>query len=478
VDVCATDVLACARITEKPARKALKRLGTAVVVALAAVVFFLPPPAGYSDQTMHAGALCILVIGLWALAALPEHLVALLFFLLAMVLAIAPANVVFSGFASGTLWLVLGGLIIAEAVNQTGLGVRLARFLIGRHSLSYRALIAAVVLVCSMMCVVMPATISRILLLLPIMAAVAHRLGLRPGTVGYEGVALAVIMTNYQIGTVFLPANAPNLVLAGAAETLYGLTFIYGEWLLLQLPVMGILKALLVIALIWILFPDETRAEDSAEAPAPMNGEEKRLTAILLVAVALWATDFVHDVHPGWIGLGAGLATLMPRIGVMPVSSFTDRVKLVPFFYIASILGLGAMMVETGLSRALGDALQAGLQLQPGADAKNFAILTALSTLTGAIVTNVAQPALLAPLASHFAEAAGWPLKAALMTIVLGFTTAIFPFQVPPMLVGVQVAGLKLRRVLRITVPVAVASLVVLLPINYMWWRAVGYFTR
>jgi anion transporter len=448
------------------------------VVAVAAVVFFLPPPAGYTPQTMHAGGLCLLVIGLWALAALPEHIVALLFFLLAMLFAIAPPQVVFSGFASGTLWLVLGGLILAEAVNQTGLGVRLARVLTGDRTLSYRALIATVVLVCSLMCIVMPATVSRILLLLPIMAAVAHRLGLKPGSVGYDGVALAVIMTNYQVGTAFLPANAPNLVLAGAAETLYGITFIYGEWLLVQLPVMGILKALLIIVLVWLLFPDETNATVAREPHSRMSGDEKRLTVILLAAVILWATDFAHGVHPGWIGLGAGIATLMPYVGVMPVASFSERVKLIPFFYIASILGLGAVMVETGLSRALGDVLQATLRLEPGRDAMNFGILTLLSTLTGGFVTNVAQPALLAPLASHFADATGWPLKAALMTIVLGFTTAVFPFQVPPMLVGVRVADLKMRRVLRITIPVALLSLTVLLPINYWWWRAIGYFNN
>lgn len=452
------------------------KFGTALVVMMAAVVFFLPPPASYTAQTMHAGALCLLVIGLWAMGALPEHIVALIFFLLAMLFAIAPPAVVFSGFASGTLWLVLGGLILAEAVNHTGLGVRFARVLIGRHALSYRALIAAVVLVCSLMCVVMPATVSRILLLLPIMAAVAHRLGLNAGSAGYDGVALAVIMTNYQVGTAFLPANAPNLVLAGAAETLYGLTFIYGEWLLVQLPVMGVMKAFLIIGLIWMLFPDETQAVETPQVQAPMSGSEKRLTIILLIAVVLWTTDFLHGIHPGWIGLAAGLATLMPAIGVMPVASFTERVKLTPFFYIAAILGLGALMVESGLSRGLGEALQSGLQLKTGQDAVNFGILALLSTATGAVVTNVAQPALLAPLASHFAEATGWPLKAALMTVALGFTTAIFPFQVPPMLVGVQVAGLKLRRVLRLTVPIAALSLLVLLPINYFWWRAIGYF--
>jgi anion transporter len=425
---------------------------------------------------MHAGALSLLVVGLWALGALPEHIVGFLFFLLAMVFAIAPAAVVFSGFASGTLWLVLGGLIVAEAVGSTGLGLRFARLLIGRRTLTYRALIAAVVIVSFAMCIVMPATISRILLLLPIMGALAQRLGLARGSRGYAGVALAVIMTNYQVGTAFLPANAPNLVLAGAAETLYKTTFIYGEWLLVQLPVLGVLKAVTITLLLWWLFPDKTRAAPAGDDDVPMSAEEKRLTVILAVAVLLWATDFAHGVHPGWVGLGAGLVTLMPRIGVMPVSSFTERVKLSPFFYIAAILGLGAIMVETGLSRGLGEALQRGLRIERGHDAANFAVLVLLATAAGTAVTNVAQPALMAPLAGAFAEAAGWPLKAALMTTVLGFTTAIFPFQAPPMMVGAQVAGLQLRQMLRLTIPLTLASLFVLLPLDFLWWRVIGYF--
>src|SRR6185436_18713338 len=144
------------------------------------------------------------------------------------------------------------------------------------------------------------------------------------------------------------------------------------------------------------------------------------------------------------VGLAAGLATLVPVIGVMPVTGFTERVKFGPFFYIAAILGLGAVMVHTGLSAALGDAVLGNLKLQSREDATNFAILTLLSTFTGVIVTNVAQPALLAPLASHLADVVGWPLKAVLMTIVLGFTTVILPFQTPPAVVGMQIAGLKM----------------------------------
>ena len=69
---------------------------------------------------MRAAALLLLAIGLWATAALPEHITALLFLALCMVLAIAPANVVFSGFESGTVWLVLGGLVV---LSQLGVNI-------------------------------------------------------------------------------------------------------------------------------------------------------------------------------------------------------------------------------------------------------------------------------------------------------------------------------------------------------------------
>lgn len=448
---------------------------TALLLIAAITLYFLPPPAGLSPATMHAGALVVLVLGLWALGVVPENITGLIFFALAMLLAIAPAGVVFSGFASGTLWLVLGGLVIADAVNRTGLGERFAHFVLGRFVLSYRALIAAVVVVSSALCFVMPATIGRVLLLLPIMLAVAGRLGFSPGSNGYHGVSLAVIMTSYQVGTSVLPANAPNLVLAGAAETLYATPLIYAEYLLVQFPVLGLLKAVTIIVLICLLFPDETRAVTDSVNRRPMSGEERRLTVILIAALALWATDFMHRVHPGWIALAAALLCLLPRTGVMPVTAFTEM-RFGPFFYVAAVLGLGSVMVETGLSAALGGAVRAALPLQPNHDAANFGMLALLATFAGVLVTNVAQPALMAPLASHFAEAAGWPLKAALMTMALGFTTLVMPFQAPPVMVGAQVAGIALRTTLRLSVPLMAVSLVVLLPLDYFWWRLIGYF--
>ncbi|MEK6592680.1 MAG: SLC13 family permease [Pseudomonadota bacterium] len=457
---------------EKPAS-----ILSALVLLAAAAIFFMPAPAGTNANIMHAGALLVLVIGLWAVGSLPEYLTGLIFFLLAMVLAIAPASVVFSGFASGTVWLVLGGLVIAEAVSRTGLGARFARFMLGRLALSYPALIVAVVIVSGALCFVMPATVARILLLLPIISALAERLGLARGGTGHNGVCLAMMMTNYHVGTTILPANAPNMVLAGSVETLYNTTLIYAEFLMVQFPVMAIAKSLLTFVLVLWLFPAHTTmaAERHAD-PQPLSAEEQRLTLILFSALALWATDFLHHINPGWIALGAGIACLMPRIGVIATNRRGEGLKLDIVIYLAAVIGLGAVVVQTGLNQVGAQIVLQTLDLKAGQDAYNFMQLSLLATGMGLVVTNVAQPALLAPLAEGFAQAVGWPLKSVLMTMAVGFSTMILPYQVPPMLVGMHVAGLRLRTMLRLCLPLAAVSLLVLLPLDYLWWRVIGYF--
>jgi len=197
---------------------------------------------------------------------------------------------------------------------------------------------------------------------------------------------------------------------------------------------------------------------------------------ILLSALALWATDFLHHINPGWVALGAGIACLLPRVGVLDTNRRGEGLKLDIVIYVAAVIGLGAVVVESGLNQVGAQLVFQTLDLKPGQDAFNFIQLSLLATGVGLVVTNVAQSALLAPLAEGFSQAVGWPLKSVLMTMAVGFSTMILPYQVPPMMVGMHVAGLRLRTVLRLCLPLAALSLVVLLPLDYLWWRMIGYF--
>jgi anion transporter len=462
-----------------PGDSGMPKHGSAIagwaVAAAATALFCAPAFTGADAGPFRTAAVVLLTMGLLATGALPEYLTSLLFFLFAMAFAIAPPHVVFSGFATSTLWLVFGGLIVAEAVNSTGLGSRVAAAVLGRITLSYTRLIGLAVAFSTVLAFFMPATLGRILLLLPLFSAIAVQAGLTPGGKAHNGVCLAVIMTTYQCGTAILPANTPNLVLTGAAENLYGQHISYAEYLLVQFPVMGLVKAALIFGLICLLMQEDIR-QPGAQAPhGPVRPEELRLAAILLGSLALWATDFVHGIQPGWIALGAGVLCLLPRVGVIPLAALNERVRLGPVFYIAAILGLGATISETGLATDIGSRLSKVLDLRQGHDFLNFMMLATMSSVAGLLTTNPVQPALLTPLAAQLAEAMDWPLKATLMSFALGFTTMILPYQVPPVAVGLQIAGLPLRAALRFTVPLALISLLVLVPLDYAWWKLIGY---
>ena len=430
-------------------------IAAACAIAAAVVVYFLPPPAGASAGTMHAAGLVLLTIALWGLGVMAEHVTALLFFLLAMVLAIAPAELVFSGFTSATMWLVLGGLFIAHAVTVTGLGGRFAALLFDRYADSYRALLAAVAVAATLLPFLMPATVARMLLLLPIVMAAAKRAGFAQGSSGYYGLVMTAIFFTYNSGTGVLPANAPNMVLVGAAEAVHHRHIIY-------------------VPLIWSLYPAQIANRAAAEARQPMTAAQRRLAIIIAMALVLWTTDFAHGIRPGWIALGAAVVCLLPRVGVLPQSAFSE-VKLGPFFYTAATIGLGAVAVESGLGALLGRVADATIDLQPGRDFGNFIALTLLATVVSVMTTNPAEPALLTPIADHFAAVAGWPLNAALMTIAIGFTTVLLPYQVPPIVVGMHYAGVGMRAALRVMLPLAAVGFL-LLPVDYLWWRLIGYF--
>lgn len=74
----------------------------AVVAATAVAVTVGVALAGEPTMAIAAG-LIVLTIGMWATSALPEHMVAVIFFVLAIVLSVAPQDVVLSGFLSSGL---------------------------------------------------------------------------------------------------------------------------------------------------------------------------------------------------------------------------------------------------------------------------------------------------------------------------------------------------------------------------------------
>ena len=243
-------------------------------------------PFDLSAEQAAGAALVVVVLALWATAVVPEILTSLLFFLLAMLFVVAPAEVVFSGFHSAANWTVFGGLVIGAAVQTTGLGARIANAFARRFAFGYVGVIAGMVAVGVVLSFLMPSSMGRIVLLAPIAMALAERLGFRPGDNGYLGIVLAMGFGTSSPATGILPANVPNLVLMGGAESVYGVALTYGPYLLLHFPTLGFLKALTIVGVIVAMFPDRPTFSGREAIEAPASADEKRLGLFLAAALA------------------------------------------------------------------------------------------------------------------------------------------------------------------------------------------------
>jgi di/tricarboxylate transporter len=228
----------------------------AVLAGIVLLLWLASDLGGPRAKLLEAAILVVFAMSAWAFELFPEPSVTLLFFLLAMLFQVAKPSVVFSGFQSMAWWLIFGGSITAAGVSTTGLGQRLAGLLFGRIAPSYRAAVAAVAVAAVALAFVMPSTIGRILLLSPIVGAFADRLGLAPGRPGRDGLIVAMAAASHMPPTTILPANVPNTILLGAAESLYGVKLTYGPYLLLHFPVLGALKTALLVPLICRFFTE------------------------------------------------------------------------------------------------------------------------------------------------------------------------------------------------------------------------------
>ncbi|WP_116133486.1 SLC13 family permease [Tropicimonas sp. IMCC34043] len=459
-----------------------KQLFVAGLVLVALWLSILPPAALSPHQAQTLG-IVLVTLSLWGTGLVPGYLASLIFFAVTIIAGLAPPELVFSGFASAAIWLIISGFVIGSAISVSGLGERLASLVGPMLTGSYPRLIGGLMLTCMALGFLMPSSLGRAVVMVPIGMALAERCGFGTGSNGRIGVAAVLAVGCNMPSFAILPSNIPNVILSGSAETILGVHFTYADYLLLHYPVLGVLKSLATVLLVLRLFPATVEAaeiashkdHDGTPGAGFNRGVQIRVMAILLVTLALWMTDGWHGINPAWIGLAASAILLMPGIGVVTPPAFKASVDFGTLLFVAGALALGAIVNASGLGAMIGQLLQDVLPLEAGRDAVNFASLVVMSTLTGLIATVPGVPAVLTPMAPDLANVTGFSVPAVLMTQVIGFSTVLFPYQVGPLVVAMQLSGERLGTLLRITLPLAAISLIVLVPINYLWWRLLGW---
>ncbi len=446
-------------------------------LALALALWWAPLP-GLPEAGRHCLALSLAAVAWWATGAMhPGYSAAalLLGFCLLLPAAQVGPSLVFHLWTTPTLYLVAGGFLLAAAVRESGLGQRVALHLVSRYVRSYTGILALCYGLGLLLSFMIPHPWPRSFLILSIMEQVIRAAGLDRRAAANVG--LAVFAGSVPTAMVLLTGDS---TLNPTVAALAGETVSWFRWLLLM-GVPGLAATGLTFLAQRLAYgrPPQARIEPavftgSLAALGPMSRAEKKTLAVVALAVALWATDSLHGIAPGWVALLAVVLLASPPFRVMDAKAWAS----VPFgtlLFMTAALAIGTVGKATGMNEWVVASL---LPAAPPASPLILMLTVAavcipLHMVLGSTlaVLGIAAPAMVA-----YGTQAGLP---ALMPALLTYTAValhwLLPFHHMNLLVGAgeQAGGYGNREALRMGLWQTGVVLATLL-VQVGWWKVIG----
>jgi DASS family divalent anion:Na+ symporter len=340
------------------------------VVALALGLWFSPVPEGLVPAAWHLFALFVAAIASVVVGAFPI-LTSSVLALAAAVLTgtLAPAKA-YSGFANGTILLIVVAFLVARAVVKCGLGERLGHLVVSAFGRSTLGLGYSVFLVDSVIAPAFPSNTARSGVLYPLVLSVAEAAGARPGDESRRRLGSFLMFSGMASLTLssalWFTAMAANPLGAEIARG-YGLEIGFGSWFVASsIPTLAAIAAL-PLFLYKVVSPEVTATPEAPRASrkalaelGPLRPAEKVVAATFVGMVALWAsaaTIGLDSTAVAFLGLGVLLATGALTLG--DIAKEGD--VLATFIWFAVLFTLSGQLNELGFMGYLGERLAGAL---------------------------------------------------------------------------------------------------------------------
>ncbi|HYB44163.1 MAG TPA: DASS family sodium-coupled anion symporter [Candidatus Methylomirabilis sp.] len=273
--------------------------------AIGVALLLVPVPAGLPPRAWYYFALFAAVIVGITTEPIPAPAVGLAGVIIAAMSGLVhqnPAQSIawaLSGFSNSLAWLVFASMVLAAGYEKTGLGRRIALWLIKNLGGSTLGLGYVVALADLAIAPFTPSNVARSAgTIYPVIRNIPALYGSAPGATGrrmggylmYTALAATCVTSS-----MFPTAFAANLLAVGLIAQTVGVSISWREWVLGFLPV-GLALVALVPALVYWLYPPEVKRAPHAPGWAAaelakmgrMSVMETMMLAGVLFAVSLW----------------------------------------------------------------------------------------------------------------------------------------------------------------------------------------------
>ena len=335
-----------------PAAAADRRSLLLLAAIAAGAAAFRMLPLSLEPHAHGALAIGIFMIVSWMTQVLDHGIAGILGCFLFWMFGIVRFDTAFSGFADTSPWFLFGAICFGLMGSKSGLARRLAYLIMRGIGHSYPRLLLGLIVSNFLLTAVVPSGIARVVIMAAIAMGLVEAFGVGRGSNIARGMFVILV---YQ-ATIFdkmIIAGASSITARGAIEKFGQVDVLWSQWFLAYLPC-DILVMVIAWRLALWLYPPETAAlpggadflRQELRAMGPWSWLERKSAALMLIAVALWMTDFLHHIPAPMIGLGVGLLAVVPVVGVLDTKDVRS-INFLPIFFVSAAVSLSNVLVQT-----------------------------------------------------------------------------------------------------------------------------------
>ncbi|UJL45550.1 DASS family sodium-coupled anion symporter [Virgibacillus sp. NKC19-16] len=340
-----------------------------IVSILIAIAIFLLLYFGLPDTFSQSAKLMTAIVSfgviLWALEPFPMGLTALLILIMMLLFNLAEPDVVFSGFASPATHLVIAGMMIARAVNETALVKRISYFILKKWGGHANGLLGSLIIVQQIQAFFIPSSAVRATLMLPISSMIVETVEAKPGSNLRKMIMLGVAFGGNISGTAIMTAAVGNILTVELLYQFADIEITYFQWFLYTFPLW-----LILIPAIWILlikfyplrkeeqsFPMvKKEMKTKLDELGSMDQQEWRCLIILLIIVGLWVSQPLHGMHPSVPALIGAVIMTLPGVGCANWENVV-KINFNTVLLLSVTLSMGYALVDSGAVTTLSEYL-------------------------------------------------------------------------------------------------------------------------
>ncbi|MDP2872376.1 MAG: DASS family sodium-coupled anion symporter [Bacillota bacterium] len=480
-----------------------RSLGLIAGPALFLLVLALRPAGGMPPAAQKVLAVTAWMAVWWVTEAIPIPGTALLPLVLFPATGAASMTATAAPYANPNVFLFLGGFIVAKCIERQNLHRRLALNILSLVGPSPERLVLGFMVATALLSMWISNTATA-MMMMPIGLAVIAQLGALGkgaaaggGTGGGGGDApgkgdsafgtclmLSIAYSASVGGIATLIGTPPNIVFAGVAEELLGVTITFGRWLAYGLPV-----SLVMLVLTWLYMTrvaygrlprvpgGQAVIRRDLDAMGPMTRGEKGAALVFACVGLAWVTrplwqDLLPQITDPVIAIAGALATFAIPVNLSRGEFLNDweSASGIPWGILLLFgggLSLAAAFGDTGLAGWLGAQL-AGLRGLPTLPV--LLLLVTLVVLLTEVTSNVATTSMMMPVTAAMAAGMGiHPFLLMITSATAASCAFMLPVATPPNAVVFASGYVSIPQMARAGMWLNLMSVIVITLAGYLW---------